>query len=247
MSRLDPEIKFEVIAPRSGESLATSEVYLFAEQDYNLGDFLSLKDLRHKLSEEFKLYQLASALPDLNSVDQFAAKLGSYFEGFSTRKMTAIGIGAGGTLVQDLAIRYPKLVRRVILINATTRICPSLGTRMIDWIESHLPLGLPLRKLSKAFDSRPELHRVRCPALIVTLPRATHFETAQAELLVNAIPNAYAAKVTAVENVSDKLFNLIDEFQNVSIKCPATSARQVKAQTGLGKEFYSDYPQGSGV
>ena len=63
-------------------------------------------------------------------------------------------------------------------------------TKVIDWIESHLPLGLPLRPTNEAFDSRPFLHRLRCPVLIVSTLQAGMVLRAEAAAMHRRIPNA---------------------------------------------------------
>lgn len=181
--------------------------------------------LDSEVEGDIKSYVVFGAMPDMYHVEQYAKAFEEYLEAWSVKRATFVGLGRGGNIAQAVAIAFPKLVRRVILVNGTTRLAPDLWTRSIDALERFLPLGLPLRSPSKAFDSRPYLHRLRSPSLIVTTSTASLFEKHQAEILMQTIPNAWHAEVTGdawteSEILTKPLRTLITNFLDVPTKRP---------------------------
>lgn len=149
------------------------------------------------LSAEFKVLSLTSPLPSMEQVVEYAEALERELKQLGVKRTTLLGAGAGASVAQALAVFHPTIVRRVILVDPTARLSPSLGMRIIDRIEHFLPFGLPLRKLNHAFDSRPFLHRLRCPTLILSTPNAGLFHRQQAAYLAKKIPNARLRELTS--------------------------------------------------
>ncbi len=149
------------------------------------------------LTAEFKVLSLTSPLPSMEQVVEYADAVERELKQLGVKRATLLGAGAGSSVVQALAVFHPSIVRRVILVDPTARLSPSLGMRFIDRIEHFLPFGLPLRKLNSAFDSRPFLHRLRCPTLILSTPAAGLFHRQQAAYLAKKIPNARLRELTA--------------------------------------------------
>ena len=143
-----------------------------------------------QLSGEFRVITLTSPLPAVERVVEYSTAVESELKQLGVKRATLLGAGAGASVVQALAVFHASSVRRVILVDPTARLSPGLGMRIIDRIEHFLPFGLPLRKLNDAFDSRPFLHRLRCPTLILSTPSAGLFHRQQASYLAKKIPNA---------------------------------------------------------
>ena len=149
------------------------------------------------LAAEFRVLSLTSPLPSMEQVVEYADAVERELKQLGVKRATLLGAGAGASVVQALAVFHPTVVRRVILVDPTARLSPSLGMRIIDRIEHFLPFGLPLRKLNSAFDSRPFLHRLRCPTLILSTPNAGLFHRQQAAYLAKKIPNARLRELTS--------------------------------------------------
>jgi len=177
------------------------------------------------LASDFATYVLVSTPPESHLVEEYASFFRAYLLEQKIRRLTLLGIGSGSALVQALAVSAPKLVRRVVLINACSRIAPSVVQRMLDWLESKLPLGLPLRANSAAYDSRPMLHRIHCPVLALTTCAASTYEQEQSKFIARRIPNCWSMTL-AVElsdesgGSSSELRNILLEFAEVPVKCP---------------------------
>ena len=128
-------------------------------------------------------------------------------------------------MAQAVAIEYPKLVRRLVLLDATTQLEPNLVSRAIDRVEQFLPLGLPLRSLSRHYDSRSMLHRIHCPTLVFVSPQASVFTRAQSEMIARRIPNAWRSLLKSPPLSRESVFSaevqgLLEEFLQVPVKCP---------------------------
>ncbi len=143
----------------------------------------------------------------------------------SIRQASVVAFGAAAAVAQNLALSELKSVRSLVLVDATTRPHPDMKSRVIDWIEQHLPLGLPLRRNSESFDSKPFLHRIRCPVLVV-LSRAGNSEKHiidQAAVLNSLLPTAWRIDL-GEEDEALELGRLAVEFQEVPAKAPLRKA-----------------------
>lgn len=192
--------------------------------EYQIGDSAA-KQLVQGLGNEFTNYVLTSPLPAVNHVHQFTTEILESFARIRIKRATILGLGSGATICQALAVASPKLVRRVVLVDASARIRPSFFTKCIDRIEHYLPLGLPLRKLTDDYDSRSELHRIRCPVLLLSSPRAHHFEQRQTRLLSKRIPNSWMRvlaepAVGVNHSLSAEVMHHLHEFLQVPTKRP---------------------------
>lgn len=176
-------------------------------------------------AEDFRSYLLQSELPPDNNVLEFAQILSQQAAQLGVKRATLFGIGPGASVAQALAMQDSKLVRRLVLLNPTTRLLPSMFSKFIDKLERFLPLGLPLRPLSASFDSRPFLHRIDCPSLILSSPDAGHYIISEANFISNKLPNAWHVQLkhspfTSDNSCSDELENLLKTFLNVPVKRP---------------------------
>ncbi|WKZ56248.1 MAG: hypothetical protein QY326_05780 [Bdellovibrionota bacterium] len=143
--------------------------------------------------------------------------------GQGLKQCSFVSFGAAGILLQDLGLTDVKQVRTAVFIDASTRPHPTRFQRLIDRLEEIMPLGLPLRLRTEGFDGRAFLHRIRCPALVVTGPASSEFHLHQAELMARHLPTAW--RVHLESSSAELLCNLVCEFQDVPAKCPQKNGR----------------------
>ncbi|NBO19860.1 MAG: hypothetical protein EBV03_11700, partial [Proteobacteria bacterium] len=113
----------------------------------------------------------------------------------TVRHAAFISFGACGALVQALALQALKMVRTIVLVDASTRAHPSRISRLVDRVEQWLPLGLPLRLAQSGFDAKPFLQRIRCPVLVVSSPAGSAYERSEAAVLEAGLPTAWMASL----------------------------------------------------
>ena len=199
------------------------EIKTFAETKRGLSTFLviapagqSYREKFGKLAENFNFLELDYDLNDPSQVLEYAEKIIDLLEENKVKSVSLIGLEDGGALAQAVAVRTWRILRRLVLLDSFTRLTPTWFEQLVDRIESYLPLGLPMRSLSKAYDSRCELHRIQCPTLILrSLTPDTHLDY-QAELLHKKIPNTWLKQIKSEQD----LFNLIENFEKVPAKRP---------------------------
>ena len=91
----------------------------------------------------------------------------------NVRQASVVGMGAGATLAQNLALIHPKMVRSLAIVDSSSRPHPTRFERIVDWFEERLPFGLPLRLGSTGFNVKAYVHRLRCPLLVIATSRAS--------------------------------------------------------------------------
>lgn len=132
------------------------------------------------------------------------------------RHASFMSFGGAGVLVQRLCLVHPKLGRSLIFVDATSRGHPSRLMRLADALERSLPLGLPLRKNIKGFDSKPSLHRFRCPVIVAVTELASEYERGESRVMARALPTAWYVELQGKEELDP----ILTEFQGVAAKCP---------------------------
>lgn len=142
------------------------------------------------------------------------------------RQATLVAEDAGASAAQALAAFDSRFVRRLVLLRPTCRVRPSLTRRIVDAIEHALPLGLPLRQTPPDFDSRPFLHRITCPTLIVDHVNSP--QSCDSRKLAAAIPNAWNVSLLdwSSSDALKELLEIIRQFREVPAKRPQKSLRQ---------------------
>ncbi len=152
-------------------------------------------------------------------IDQLSDQILKKLSELKVRQASYVGFGAASSLVQSVALMDLKMVRTMVLVDATTRPHPSMLLRWIDKIERSLPLGLPWRLDNDGFDSKPFLHRLRCPVLVCCTSVASDFEKAESELLEHGLPTAWRVDLSPGKE-GDELGDLCAKFYDVPAKCP---------------------------
>lgn len=146
-------------------------------------------------------------------------KFRKLLDDLNIRLATFISFADSGTLVQQLALEELKKIKTLVLFDPTCRAHPSLLMKLTDKIESFLPLGLPLRITNSSYDSKPFLHRIRCPVLIIATTNLSSYEKDQIQVFSEKLPCAWNFSVSE-NDFHDQLSELIDNFQEVPTKCP---------------------------
>jgi len=181
------------------------------------GPVAQLQELTALLGDaaELDLWQFTGADPQPEEVRRFAEVLEEQVSALTLKRLSLVGVSWGGPICIQYASTFPRNMRRLVLIDAKARLKQSAVERGIEWLENFLPLGLPLRPLSKAFDPRPLLHRVRCPTLVLK----THPEDPDAEFLADRIPNAWKKAISIQEFAP-----IFHDFLEVQTKQPQKRA-----------------------
>jgi pimeloyl-ACP methyl ester carboxylesterase len=183
------------------------------------------RQLASSFGTEFSVYVVRANSPSSSEVIFFAEQLYQCLAKERLKRATVLGFDSGGGIAVALSDSFPKFVRRLVLLDTTTRIKPGIVSRFIDGLEGLFPLGLPLRRLGKDFDMRPLLHRIHCPTLILSSPRAGVYLRQQASLLAGRIPNAWVQSLQGSpldENraISLEFLNLVSDFLQIPVKRP---------------------------
>jgi len=144
------------------------------------------------------------------------------------RQASLIGMGAGATLAQNIALIEPKTVRSMVVVDAASRPHPSSWDRFVDTLEARLPFGLPLRLGSKGFNVRSYVHRFRCPLLIVSTSRASTFIRDELRQLALLSPTAWRVDLsdTHREQEASVFAETVIAFQETPVKCPQKNLKE---------------------
>lgn len=144
------------------------------------------------------------------------------------RQASFVGVAAGATLVQNLALDTPKIVRTLIVIDASLRPHPKRFERFLDAVEAKLPFGLPLRLGSTSFNVRAFAHRLRCPALLVSTQRASRFITRELRSLGEVAPTAWYVQLQSQPGAEEtsELAQYVLAFQDTPAKCPQKNLQE---------------------
>jgi pimeloyl-ACP methyl ester carboxylesterase len=180
------------------------------------------QSLAKSFQPEFRPLVLLGGNPAADGVLAYAKCILKCLADRGVRRITVFGYGDGGSLAQALALADSRLVRRLILLNAATRLRPGCVLRALDALESFLPLGLPFKSSSADFDSRSELHRIVCPVLIVVSGTANAYCSNQAALLGQRIPNSWLTCIGEHDEAEQimHMAALAKDFMQVSPKQP---------------------------
>ena len=145
----------------------------------------------------------------------------------NVRQASVVGMGAGAALAQNLALAHPKTVRSLAIVDSSSRPHPSRWERVVDWVEEHLPFGLPLRLGSSGFNVKAYVHRLRCPLLVISTSRASVFIREELASLASRAPTAWKISLTGpVERQISDLSEALLTFQDTPAKCPQKNVRE---------------------
>jgi hypothetical protein len=199
----------------SCEGQGRSFVLVFDEPAYE-HIVVSLADV---LKQKSKVLVYRSQSVDGSNWNNLSQALRASLAEQSVRQASLVAMGSASALIQNIGLEDVKLVRSLVIIDGTCRPHPNWKDRLIDRIESSLPLGLPFRGSTEGFDSKPYLQRLRCPILLVLTSLATEFVRDQAVGMAGRLPTSWLVDLAA-NSEPNKLGELVENFQDVPVKCP---------------------------
>lgn len=175
--------------------------------------------LAESLAARTRVILVQTALLDDHNWRDISTDVIELLKTLALRQVSFVGLGPASTVVQNIVLQEPKLVRMVSLVDASCRPHSTVWSKIIHRLEKSLPLGLPLRSRSDGFDSSPFLQRIRCPALIVLSSFADTFLERQSDLLSSRIPTSWMVRLSSTDQARE-LSALVLEFEQVPVKCP---------------------------
>lgn len=207
---------------------ASEITYLFIFPTKELPEFLNKKNVFND-SDSILFGKVLAAnknVPNGSEVLVYSERMLKEIEKLGLKRITLVGVAEGANVVQALTILSPRLFRRAVLIDPQSRMNPAIFTKIIDWIEKYLPVGLPFKASNKEFDSRPFLHRIRCPILVLKTPSANFYNVLETNYIASKIPNCYHIALkeklikTEGKGFSDEFLELLKNFNDVPVKRP---------------------------
>lgn len=212
---------------KGDKELVLQNLLVMPNRYYQEEDLLRLSN---NLKSNFNTYILNSYYPSGDDVSSFVEAIRKELEDKRIRNFTLLGIGPGASIAQAFAIFNMRSVRRLVLCNATSRIKPNFWAKLIDRLEKYLPLGLPLRSMTKDFDSRPYLHRIYCPTLVTYSLQEYPYVIEQSKYIGKQIPNSWLNElqnrpITEFGEFSQEFIQMLSEFMKVPAKRPQKNVR----------------------
>lgn len=219
----------------SQQSLSLQEIKVLSDQGSGR-TFITIVDdesylpfataVVEKLASRARSVLLMSSAVSATTWESLSAAFSGKLAELNVRQASIVGMGAGATLAQNVALNQPKIVRTLAIVDSSTRPHPTRWERMIDWIEEHLPFGLPLRLGSSGFNVKAYLHRLRCPVLVIATGKASSFIREEIKSLSLRAPTAWRVMLSGpLESQIVELSETLLNFQDTPAKCPQKNTR----------------------
>ncbi len=192
--------------------------FCFIQEEKSSGEF-SLEQLESCFVSNSRILVIQTPIVSDDNWLLISEQILKTLEEMGIRQVSFVGLGATTSLCQHIALINNKLTRSLVLINPMTRPNPTRFQKIVDRVENFLPLGLPLRQKTKNFDSKPFLQRLRSPLLILTTNDVDHYTTQESQLMLKRVPTSWHVQLNN-EQPEKKASDLINEFENVPVKCP---------------------------
>lgn len=183
---------------------------------------LDNKDFALKLSELIEDENLIILTFNQEAPDSWkkcSEEIRAYFQDKKIRQISCLSFSSTVSVAVNLYLSDLKLFRSIAFLNPHSRSNKSFGQRLIDKLESKLPMGLPFRFKTEAFDCKPFLQRIRCPILIISNKNSSDYRKDEVEEFLERVPTAYIFNQDSDANLSE-LINAIETFKLVPYKCP---------------------------
>ncbi len=173
------------------------------------------------LANNFRVLVYNAALPNSLEVDSFSERVNTSLQNNKIKRVTIFAAGSASNLAIALSINFLGLARRVAFLDPELRMNSSLTERIIDKIESLLPLGLPLRPLNNHYDPRPALHRLRCPVYLVSSEKISLRSSSELSFMQKRIPNSIKKEIDyESKTLSEDIKNLLTALILQPVKRP---------------------------
>ena len=151
--------------------------------------------------------------------EQTSAQLEAALADRGLRHCPIIGIGESALMVHHFAVFRPKICQSIILIDPVFQLSATRMTRLVNWIEQILPLGLPLRVGTDSFISAPFLHRIRCPTLVISSAGEGDEQEEATSSMTRRIPNGWFKRLDLEAQEAD-LIESVSSFLPVRHRYP---------------------------
>ncbi len=203
----------------------------------------SFAEIESQLSKDFAVYTCNSPTASAGGLREKAAQFAELLSASDLKRIILFGIGRASWFAQYMTVFHPKLFRRLILLDASSRQQPSGLQVWLERISLVLPSGFPLRVESRSADTRWTAHRVAMPALLLLSPKADHYSRQEILFLQNRIPNCWKVELqlsqSGEEIDAEQFRGVIKEFSDVPVKRPQknrarASAKPVEKQQHAG-------------
>lgn len=167
-------------------------------------------------------------LPGINIENwkDYSNEIKSYFFDKKIKQCTCLTFSETTSVVINLYLEEQKLFRSIALVNPHTRPGKSFFQKLIDKFEAKLPMGLPFRFKTRAFDCKPFLQRLRCPILVVKVKSLSSFNEEETNCFLNRVPTAYKSDLNDL-NSFNKLVKSLKELRSAPPKCPQKNLDKV--------------------
>jgi len=156
----------------------------------------------------------------VHNYDELTSKVLDTLSNCGVRQAQFVGLGSASALVQNVALQSPKMVRSMVVVDASMRPHPTRAERVLDTIERGLPFGLPLRLTPLGFNVRAFAHRLRCPILLVASDRSSVFIRRELRELSYKAPTAWYMDISNTKDQVGEIVSLIGAFQEIPAKSP---------------------------
>jgi hypothetical protein len=186
-------------------------------------------EILNVLSTSSKVIKVICDKIDTNSWQFLSEEFHKLLLSTGNRQFSVIAFGDSTTLVKNLYLREPKLIRSLILIDSSYRPHPTGFERTIDWLESKFPIGLPLRKDTNSFNSLAYLQRIRCPVLLITSNSLSPFTKAHTIEASKRIPTCWHVSLNDLSEIPQ----LVLEFHDTPAKCPQKNKNFLDQSTSV--------------
>ncbi len=191
-------------------------VLLVENEEYaNFADVIA-----SKLQARCRVIVLSSpeVLPE--NYELITAEIFQVLSNLDVRHGQFVGLGSAAALVQNLALHNPRLVRSMVIVDASMRPHPTRAERVLDRLERGLPFGLPLRLTPIGFNVRAFAHRLRCPILLIASKYSNAFVRRELRELSYKAPTAWYMDISEANEQAKEVVSLIDAFQGIPAKSP---------------------------
>ena len=161
---------------------------------------------------------------------EISEAVGKVFEERELRQVSFICFQDLSSVALRHSIDEGKFVRSLLLIEPVCSPHPTLLDRLINKFEEFLPLGLPLRTLTKGFHAPSFLHRVRCPTAVVIRKNCSEYVREQSAFIVKSVPTAvlFESDATLLKDIDIPHF--LDRLSGIQARCPQKLKRSTSQQ-----------------
>lgn len=175
------------------------------------------------LAADFQVCYLLEPIAAPSEQEALSNRLAAALEAQKLKRLTVIGFGANAALAMRLTLNARELVRRLLLVDASSHEDDAVTSNFLARIDRLIPYGLPLAANKMPNDFRSMAHRLRCPSLLLNSRDASAATKAKTAFLETRMPNARLRTLgdpihTPSGAFSAEMEGIIREFMDVPAK-----------------------------